>query len=99
VSSAAITLCVTSQRVFIVVYFVIDSIRKCLDIRSYNLLEFCNDVCKTSGLTTQNFWTKFTVSTAERRCYNIKLLIRLYRLYSQRMCFISNSDYCNIPST
>jgi hypothetical protein len=37
VSTAAITLCVASQRVFIVVivYFVIDSVRKLLDIPSY----------------------------------------------------------------
>jgi hypothetical protein len=35
VSSAAITLFVASQRVFIVVYFVIDSVRKFLDTPSY----------------------------------------------------------------
>jgi hypothetical protein len=37
VSFAAITLCVPSQRVFIVVnvYFVIDPVRKVLDIPSY----------------------------------------------------------------
>jgi len=37
VSFAAITLCVASQRVFIVVsvYFVIDSVRKLLDIHAY----------------------------------------------------------------
>jgi len=36
VSFAAITLCVASQRVFItVVYFVIDSVRKLLDIPTY----------------------------------------------------------------
>jgi uncharacterized membrane protein len=36
VSFAVITLCVASQRVFIVVvYFVIDSVRKLLDIPSY----------------------------------------------------------------
>jgi uncharacterized membrane protein len=34
VSFAAITLCVASQRAFIVVYFVIDSVRKLLDIPS-----------------------------------------------------------------
>jgi hypothetical protein len=41
VSFAAITLCVASQRVFIVVsvYFVIDSVRKLLDTFSY---ELCN---------------------------------------------------------
>jgi hypothetical protein len=32
VSFAVITLCVASQRVFIVVYFVTDSVRKLLDI-------------------------------------------------------------------
>jgi hypothetical protein len=38
VSFAAITLCVASQRVFIVVvYFVIDSVRKLLDTPSYAL--------------------------------------------------------------
>jgi hypothetical protein len=36
VSFAAITLCVASQRVFvIIVYFVIDSVRKLMDIPSY----------------------------------------------------------------
>jgi hypothetical protein len=35
VSFPAITLCVASQRVFIVVYFVIDSVRKILDTPSY----------------------------------------------------------------
>jgi hypothetical protein len=40
VSFAAITLCVASQRVFIVVciYFVIDSVRKLLDTPLYTLL-------------------------------------------------------------
>jgi hypothetical protein len=40
VSFAAITLCVASQRVFIVVsvYFVIDSVRKLLDTPSYIVL-------------------------------------------------------------
>jgi hypothetical protein len=36
VSFAAITLCVASQRGFIVVHFVIDSVRKLLDTPSYN---------------------------------------------------------------
>jgi hypothetical protein len=35
VSFAAITLCIASQRVLIVVYFVIDSVRKLLDTLSY----------------------------------------------------------------
>jgi uncharacterized membrane protein len=33
---AAVILCVASQRVFIVVYFVIDSVRKVLDTRPFN---------------------------------------------------------------
>jgi len=35
VSFAAINLCVASQQVFIVVYFVVDSFRKLLDTLSY----------------------------------------------------------------
>jgi uncharacterized membrane protein len=35
VSFMAIILCVASQRVFIVIYFVIDSVRKLLDTTSY----------------------------------------------------------------
>jgi hypothetical protein len=35
VSFAAITICVASRRMFIVVYFVIDSVRKHLDTFSY----------------------------------------------------------------
>jgi hypothetical protein len=38
VSFVAITLCVASQRMFIVVYFVIDSVRKLLDIAPYGEL-------------------------------------------------------------
>jgi hypothetical protein len=43
VSFAAITLCVASQRVFIVVafYFVIDSVRKLMDIPSYVICKLC----------------------------------------------------------
>jgi hypothetical protein len=37
VSLAAITLCVASQWVFTVVYFVINSVQKLLDIPSYNI--------------------------------------------------------------
>jgi hypothetical protein len=41
VSFAAITLCVASQRVFVVVDFVIDSVRKLLDTPTYlHLLQF-----------------------------------------------------------
>jgi uncharacterized membrane protein len=35
VSFAAINLCIASRRVFVVVYFVIDSVRKLLDTPSY----------------------------------------------------------------
>jgi uncharacterized protein HemY len=53
VSFAAITLCVASQRVFIVVvvvvvvvvYFVIYSVRKFLDIPSYVCMYVCMYVC------------------------------------------------------
>jgi hypothetical protein len=45
VSSAAIILCVASQRVFVVlVYFVIDSVRKLLDIPSYRNLKSNNTI-------------------------------------------------------
>jgi hypothetical protein len=42
VSFAAITLCVSSQRVFVVVsvYFVMDSVQKRLDTPSYTSLEW-----------------------------------------------------------
>jgi hypothetical protein len=43
VGFAVITLCVASQRVFIVVvYFVIDSVRKHLDTLSYDPVKECN---------------------------------------------------------
>jgi hypothetical protein len=41
VSFAAITICVASQRVSIVVYFVIDSVRKILDTPSYVCMYVC----------------------------------------------------------
>jgi hypothetical protein len=45
VSFAAITLCVVSQRVFIVVvYFVIDSVRKILDTHSYMMFPYSVDL-------------------------------------------------------
>jgi hypothetical protein len=49
VSFAAITLCVASQRVFIVVavYFVIDTVRKLLDTPSYN--SWCMTLCDISN--------------------------------------------------
>jgi len=37
VNFAAITICVVSQGLLVVVYFVIDSVRKLLDIPSYNI--------------------------------------------------------------
>jgi hypothetical protein len=59
VSFAAITLCVASQRVFVVfvlvvvvdvVYFVIDSVRKLLDIPSYERMELKYHAFLTSTL-------------------------------------------------
>jgi hypothetical protein len=47
VSFAAITLCVASQRVFVVVdiYFVLDSVRKLMDTPSYDELVSCTAFC------------------------------------------------------
>jgi hypothetical protein len=56
VSLAAITLCVISQRVFvIVVYFIIESVRKLLDTPSYLLVpnaSQASDVCLCVGCPT-----------------------------------------------
>jgi hypothetical protein len=46
-SFAAITVCIASQRVFIVVYFVIDSVRKLLDTPS-DELENIKASCKNA---------------------------------------------------
>jgi hypothetical protein len=51
VSFAAITLYVASQRVFIVVYFVIDSVRKLLDTPSYMYYLLLACVLHVPGLT------------------------------------------------
>jgi hypothetical protein len=50
VSFAAITLCVASQRVFIVVYFVIDSARKLLDTPSYDVQGFSTFKCPVTRI-------------------------------------------------
>jgi hypothetical protein len=56
VSFAAITLCVASQRVFIVVvYFVIDSIRKLLDTSTYALPKIIT-VIKSGGGGIRLVW-------------------------------------------
>jgi hypothetical protein len=57
VNFAAITLCIPSQRVFIVVYFVIDSVRKHLDTSSHK--KICSWLQKNN--TEQNRQWKFTV--------------------------------------
>jgi hypothetical protein len=60
VNFAAITLCVASQRVFIiVVYFVIDSVRKLLDTPS------C--VKSSARIVQRRFWRKFQVVTVPHR--------------------------------
>jgi hypothetical protein len=57
VSFAAITLCVASQQVFIVVYFIIDSVWKLLDTPLYvayhtqQTCRFFNDVLSTAEAT------------------------------------------------
>jgi hypothetical protein len=48
VSFAAITLCVASQRVFIVVYFVIDSVRKLFVTPLYMVAFFAEPACPQS---------------------------------------------------
>jgi hypothetical protein len=58
VSFAAITLCVASQRVFIiVVYFIIDSVRKLLDTPSYLLIAYyfhsLDRLCNGNGKNVQ----------------------------------------------
>jgi hypothetical protein len=45
VSFAIINLCVASQLVFIVVYFIIDSVRKVLDTHSYALSNLSLTIC------------------------------------------------------
>jgi hypothetical protein len=56
VSFATITLCVASQRVFIVVvYFVIDSVRKILDIPLYT--------CTALNLFNNTIATTFYISS------------------------------------
>jgi hypothetical protein len=60
VNFAAITLCVVSQRVFIVVvYFVIDSIRKLLDTPLYLLLNYapCHEAVWSNGRIPHAFLT------------------------------------------
>jgi len=71
VSFAAITLCVASQRVFIVVsvYFVIDSVRKLLDTPSY----ICSD----------DYWPKFkgdmlNFCVSLRRCGRKQLFVQAH---------------------
>jgi len=54
VSFDTITLCIASQQVFIVVYFIINSVQKLLD----TLVELSNklSVTKCNHSTTQNKW-------------------------------------------
>jgi hypothetical protein len=66
VSVAAITLCIASQRVLIVVvvYFVIDSVRKLLDIPSYTKKLWVSSMGVRSGflLSGKNTNCKFFVT-------------------------------------
>jgi hypothetical protein len=65
VSFAAITLCVASQRVYfvvvVVVYFVIDSVRKLLDIPSYACVPRRRQVCLSSVLNQTHAYIKTDV--------------------------------------
>jgi ferredoxin len=72
VSFAAVTLCVASLSVFIfvAVYFVIDSVRKLLDMPSYTLFvcivcKICRKSCPSERFTSESIeWVaiKFDVS-------------------------------------
>jgi hypothetical protein len=72
VSFAAITLCVASQRVFIVVsvYIVMDSVRKLLDTSSYVCVCVCMYVCMCVCMYVCMYvWTGTDV---ERMCWRTK---------------------------
>jgi len=65
VSFAVVTLCVASQRVFIVVYFVIDSIRKLLDTPSYMhfFFQYYNSCLKRLCIESSSFELCINIST------------------------------------
>jgi hypothetical protein len=93
VSFAAITLCVDSQRLFIVlvVYFFIDSLRKLLDIRSYlNLTE--RDHLRSTPPPLQK-------RLAQRCCHCSELL--LWKSFQCRHILFwgGGGVLCNIPKS
>jgi hypothetical protein len=89
VSFAAITLCVASQREFFVVYFVIDSVRKLLDIPSYcKVRDRVTVVGKPTAIlpTLRNA----ELGTCNFTTVNVDLNLRSYPL---RLLDIINPDY------
>jgi hypothetical protein len=92
VSFAAITLCVASQHVFIVVYFVIDSIRKLLYTPSY----------KRIGLTASDkpdisYAFKITVTTIKG--YSVGEQLPLCRNVYIQQDFLHKLCKCTCPTT
>jgi hypothetical protein len=69
VSFATVTLCVSSERVFIfvVVYFVIESVRKLLDTSSYNVLDWDRDKFKIELKTLSQKPVYYEASSINKR--------------------------------
>jgi hypothetical protein len=80
VSFAAITLCVASQRMFVVVYFVIDSLRKLFVTPSYNKLTW------TRGMWKYRVVHIIDINIEVHSTWNIILSNELYRF---RYCVLS----------
>jgi hypothetical protein len=91
VSFAAITLCVASQRVFIVVvvYFVIDSVRKLLDTHSYEVVNiYIKYSLNLTNIWSYNRWFSRLWSNETRlnlglfwNCFNFKIIINVTRIW------------------
>jgi hypothetical protein len=68
VSFATITLCVASQRVFTVVYFVIDSVRKLLDTPSCNKENMSRKTRIANRLLCNELEVSSSVVTLKSKC-------------------------------
>jgi hypothetical protein len=79
VSLAAITLCVASQRVFIFVYFVIDSARKLLDTPSYcSSKRLCASICSFPMLLAISGRLVTSCRVHPLRITCVKAVVRLF---------------------
>jgi hypothetical protein len=101
VSFAAITLCVASQRVFIVVYFVIDSVRKLLDTPPYI---FSGELLRYKCVTAL-FFSFVMRSTTRESCVCSQLhglhhtAVMFYPLIyfnSHSILIIQKENYCSL---